>query len=391
MSYTKPAQTTRVGGHYERFTFPNGSQVLFRSIDDWQKHKSLNVGFIAWDEADEFDEETYLGMSSRVRQRDLTSEARARGYTGQVQRRGMWMAFNPAGHNWIYKRFVDPRTAAPNTEWFRSTTFDNPYLPPEYVNGMLQYPEPWVRRYVLCQFDDFAGQIYENWGWDSHVVEPIRDYAKGSVFWMSMDPGTESPTAGLWVLVDRDKRRLVGVKEYQQKGLSIFEHAKQFRAIEAQIKAKPQWRVADPNSVTQRDRGSNNRLIDQWSRLGFNYQLGMSVEENRITALGTLIDQKRFALTRECQQTYEAIKDYKWEDLTPSQRARGMEVKEKPLKKNTHLVECAQFLAGRWVKPMREALPVSDPTFSDDVWALQRKRNKRKRRVPNHDLGGVSV
>lgn len=35
---------SRAGGHYERFVFPNGSTVLFRSIDDWKKYKSYNLG-----------------------------------------------------------------------------------------------------------------------------------------------------------------------------------------------------------------------------------------------------------------------------------------------------------------------------------------------------------
>src|SRR5450759_3773568 len=80
----------RSGGHMERFTFPNGSTILFRSLDDWNKHRSLNVGFIAYDECNEIDEESYLGMASRVRQRDITAEARSAGYTHEVTRRGIW-------------------------------------------------------------------------------------------------------------------------------------------------------------------------------------------------------------------------------------------------------------------------------------------------------------
>src|SRR5450759_4174591 len=64
--------TGRQGGHLEHFEYPNGSMVLFRSMDDWNKHRSLNVGFIAYDECNEIDEDSYLGMMARVRQVDLT-------------------------------------------------------------------------------------------------------------------------------------------------------------------------------------------------------------------------------------------------------------------------------------------------------------------------------
>jgi hypothetical protein len=38
-------------------------------------------------------------------------------------------------------------------------------------------PTPWVKRYVLCNFDDFGGQIYQNWSYDTHVVQPYRGFA----------------------------------------------------------------------------------------------------------------------------------------------------------------------------------------------------------------------
>lgn len=389
----KAGTIRRLGGHVSEFIFPHGSKILFRGIDDWQKHKSLNVGFIAWDEADEFDEETYLGMKSRVRQKDLTNEARALGYTGQINRRGMWMAFNPAGHNWIYDRFINPAKKQPNTDWFRSTSFDNPHLPPEYVPDLIAtYPEPWIRRYVLCQFDDFAGQIYEDWAWDTHVIEPLREYPDKAAFWMGMDPGTESPTAGLWVVVDAAQRRLVGISEYQETGLAAVKHALAWRKIEAQKKMNVSWRIADANSVTQRDRGSSMKLTDQYRRLGFRFSMGSNNPKIAIPALANLIHTGRFVLTRECPQTYEAIKNYRWEDLTPQQRAKGLDPRERPLKKNTHLVECAQYVSQRWLKPIKPEPELPPDGFSAEVHTAIRKRvRNRGKTIRQHDLGGVLI
>jgi PBSX family phage terminase large subunit len=383
-------EVRRAGGHVERFIFPNGSEVLFRSIDDWNKHKSLNVGFIAWDEADEFDEETYLGMSSRVRQREPTPAGRRYGAT-EITRRGMWCASNPSGHNWLYRRFIDPNTFKPNTAWWRSTSFDNPYLPPEYIESLLGYPEQWVRRYVLCQFDDFAGQIYPDWGWDTHVVEPssIRPQP-GSVFWMAMDPGTRSPTAGLWVYVDQPARTLYGIAEYQENYTSANEHAQAWRAIEAKNRMKVDWRVSDPGSLPVRDRGSNMSLQDQYRRLGFNFTLGPRRHVDRIPMLGQLIHMKRFKVTRNCPQAYEQIKNYKWEEITPAMRTKGVDPPERPLKKDDHLVDCAQYLSSRWVRPMAPRARPREETFSQEVYRTIRK-NLREKRIahPSHDIGVV--
>lgn len=381
---------TRTGGHYASYTFPNGSVVLFRSIDDWTKHKSMNVAWIFWDEADEFDEATYLGMRSRVRQTDPTAEAKRLG-ASQITRRGMCLATNPNGKDWIYQRFVDPDKRKDNTEYFRSTSFDNPYLPPDYIEALLQAPEQWVRRYVLCQFDDFAGQIYEEWSWDTHTVPHPQDIPRNEVFWMGMDPGTRSPTAGLWVWLDQANRRLVGIAEYQENYLAAKQHADEWRKLEAKHRMNVRWRVADPAIMTT-DRGTNMTLHSQYARLGYNFQLGPARHQVRIPALGQLIHLRKFVVSREtCPRAYEAIKNYRWEDLSQAMRTRGADAPERPLKKDDHLVDCAQYLASRWVQPMKDPDNFKPKDFSDQVHEAIRKQIRRKRTRGTPATPGVVV
>lgn len=383
----------RTGGHVESFTFPNGSKVLFRAIDDWEKLKSLNVGFIAWDEVDEFDEETYQGMLSRVRQREPTPEASKLG-AGNIERRGVWAASNPAGHNWCWRRAVNPATAAERTEYFKSTSFDNPYLPPEYFDYLLQYPPQWVRRYVLCQFDDFAGQIYEEWNWDEHVLKDKLNLSGAHTYWMGMDPGTRSPTAGLWVVVDEDgsisghKRALIGVAEYQESYVAAQEHAKRWRQIEGRHRMKPRRRVADPSIMTT-DRGSNMTLFDQYRRLGYTFTLGPKDHKDRIPALGQLITMRRFLLTPNCPQTYEAIKDYQWEDLTTAMKQKGVDAPERPLKSNDHLVDCSQYVASRWIKPFIPGSGKQPKTLAQEVNENIKRSLARKRESAGGDGTGL--
>lgn len=384
----------RTGGHYESFTFPNGSTVLFRSLDDWNKWRSLNLGFIFVDEANEIDEESYQGIVSRLRQRDLTAEASAQGYTHEITRQGIWVATNPNGQDWLWHRFVDK--AEGSRAWFRSTSLDNPYLPPGYIDQLLQYPEPWVRRYVLCTFDDFGGQIYEDFTLDTHVVPPFK-LDPQDVIWMGMDPGTRNPTAGLWVHVDTKSRTLTGVAEYEQHGLAAVQHAANWRRIEAKLKVPVKWRVADPNIMT-RDRGTNMELHTQYARLGYHFQLGPRMHKIRIPALGQLIAQGRFKLTTECPLTYEAIKNYRWEDITPAMRAKGVDPKDTPLKKNDHLVDCAQYVASRWVSPDRLTMVAREfdtphAQFSYEAQQAIRKQQRRRARSRGrrHDMGGIAV
>lgn len=385
----------KTGGHLESFTFPNGSQVMFRSLDDWNKLRSLNVGFIAYDEANEIDEESYLGMLSRVRQRDLTAEARARGYTGEISRTGVWGATNPAGKDWLWRRFhPDSKSKQPNTEAFMSTTLDNPHLTVEFVESMLQMPRPYVQRFVLCQFDDFAGRIYEEWGWDTHtVIHPTFSAGERPLVWMGMDPGTENPTAGLWVWADKENRRLVAIAEYEEAGLAADIHAAAWRRIEATQRMNVRWRVADPNSITQRDRGTALSLQTQYAKLGFNFNLGASSDKDRIPALARLVHLRRFVVSRRCEKTFEAIKQYQWKDLSPGQRASGEDPKEVPLKKNDHLVNAAQYIAGRETPSLKIEKQLHPDSLQDEIHKTIRKqlRNKWNVQRGSHDLGNLAL
>lgn len=385
-------EVSRHGGHYQSITFPNGSKYMFRGLDDWMKLKSLSLAHIFYDEVDEVDEETYIGMMSRVRQTRPTQKARDLGYTA-ITRRGICMASNPAGRNWCWKRWVSEEDRAPGAEHFISTSLDNPYLPKDYIDALLAMPEPWIKRYVLCYFDEFAGQVYEDWTWDSHVVQPLRgSYAPDGVFMMGMDPGTRDPTAGLWCYYDQSTHTVVGVAEYQEAGLAVPKHAAEWRRIEAEHKMRVRRRIADPQAVNVRDRGTNMQLSDQYRRLGFNFELGPSKHNDRIPMLGQLIFLNRFKVTTDCPRTFEQIRDYRWADLTPAQRAKGEDAPEKPLKKNSHLVDCAQYVASRYIAPPKVEY---HPDESDaqahgrEVRAAIRKQIAAGREAANHDLGSV--
>ncbi len=373
----------RAGGHYESFTFPNGSRILFRGIDDWLKHKSLNLGFIFFDEFTEFDEDTFHGMRMRLRQSDLTPEAISMGYSQKITRHGAWGATNPAGHDWVYRLFhpdsKDRMKADGGVEAFFSTTLDNPFLPPDYVDDMLGMPKMFVMRYVLCQFDDFAGRIYERFGEPGTIIPHPRwppDQA-GPMVWMGMDPGTQNPTAGVWCWVDERNHRLVAIAEYKAPGLDVDTHIAKWRQIEMQQRMRVGWRVGDPNSITQRDRGTAIPLQAQYARLGYNFALGSADQDTRIWQLGRLINLHRFVVSEDLHDLIDALKNYQWKDLTPAQRARGEEPKSAPLKKDTDLVEAAQFIAGRYL-PVRER-PYQPPpqSWSDEVWNEVRERRRQ--------------
>ncbi len=391
--FLEKCKVSRGGGHIQQIQFPNGSLYYFKGMPDWRRLKSMNLAMILWDEADEFMREEFEGMQSRIRQVHPTKEARALGAAPIPESaRGNILASNPSGKNWLYKEAFE--SGRRGIDAFVSTSFDNPFIPKATLDRWLEMPEPWIRRYVMCSFDEFSGAVYPDWSWETHVIEPFQSggaytYDPTSWFRMGFDPGTSDGNAGVWVYYDSATHRLVAVAEYNEVGLSVTKHARSWRRIEAQHRMRIQRRIADPKPISMRDRGTNITLSEQYQRQGFRFQLGPASINDRTTFLGDMIAQGRFVCTRECPRLYEQLLGYRWEDLTPDAIAKGRVAN--PLKKDVDLVDAAQYAVSNYVAPP----PVKRATTWEaqhhlDVHALFRKqrhaRRSRKAR-PTNDLG----
>lgn len=382
----------KMGGHIESLQFPNGTKYMFRGLDDWMKLKSLSVAWIWYDEVDEIDQESYEGMMSRVRQREPTKLAKKLG-APPINRRGIASAANPAGENWVWQRFVGPNRAA-NTAWFRSTTLDNPTLAISYVESMLAYPAPWVRRYILCEFDEFGGSIYPEWNADTHIIKPYKnlagkyEYEPDGFFLQGFDPGTHALNAAVWCYHDRERNAVVAVAEYAEPGMAASEHAKSWRKTEVEHGMKVRRRIADP-IVTTRDRGSDMKLSDIYRRRGFTFEQGPRSIEQRLWPLGEMITNRRFLATSDCPRLAAQLGSYRYEDLTPVQREKGRE--PKPLKKDVDLVDAAQYVASRYIAPPKVAPVDEKAQHAHEIREAIRRQIMDKRTTRNHDLGSVSV
>ncbi len=406
--FLEQCRVAKAGGHLDYIQFPNGSLYYMRGCDDWKKHRSMNLAFIVWDEADEFTTEDFDGLQSRLRQTNPTPEARALG-AGQIHRNGNVLACNPQGRNWIWEYFVDTEgdRRRKNSVYWVSTSFDNPYLPRETLEEWLGMPDPWVRRYVLASFDEFAGAIYPEWQYDSHVIQPLTDaagkytYEPDALFRMGYDPGNGSPdpnapnkgslNAALWVYYDKKTHRFVGVAEYAEGGLSASAHAKKWRTIEAQHGMRNFQRIGDPKAVTRRDWGSNVKLSDLYARLGYHFQLGPGGIQDRVWGLAELIATGRFVVTTECPRTFQQLLSYRWEDLSPHQIERGRQAA--PLKKDVDLVDAAQYATSKYVPPPPvQAMPIDpEDAYTIEVHAAIRKQRQRFARENAQSRGDLGM
>src|SRR5215472_11814905 len=132
------------------FKFSNGHEVIFKHLDitdpKIEGHiKSLNLSAAYVDEATEISRDVYYLLVGRVRRKT-------------AKRRIVRLASNPAGHDWVWKNFFDPkrsRELLASNLGITASTLDNPFLPAEYVQNMLNtYPEDWAQRSIYGSFAD---------------------------------------------------------------------------------------------------------------------------------------------------------------------------------------------------------------------------------------------
>ena len=140
----------------KRCEFPAGSSVTFGYLDTEQdkfRYQGSAFQFIGFDEATQFTESKYTYLTSRVRRNvdcDVPLRVRAASNPGGI------------GHDWVFRRFVDPKTAI--APFVPAKLDDNFHLDGASYRETLQRLDPTTRRQLLdgVWIRDGSGLVYEH-------------------------------------------------------------------------------------------------------------------------------------------------------------------------------------------------------------------------------------
>lgn len=194
----------------------NGSEIIFRHLDTIAEKEllSMNLGWFFIDQAEEISINVWRVLQSRLR-------------LNTVPRRFGFIACNPEPGTWIYevfKRPHDEKRLPKDYFYVESSSYDNPYLPKEYIQTLIDsYPEELRKRYVEGRWDVFEGQIYPEFDRNIHVIRPF-EIPKGWERIVSLDHGMVNPTGVLWGAIDYDGNLFI-TDEYYSPGV-VSDHAK---------------------------------------------------------------------------------------------------------------------------------------------------------------------
>lgn len=175
----------------------NGSEILFRHLDTVSEAelKSLNIGWFFIDQAEEVSLPVVRVLMSRLR-------------LNTVPNRYGFFSCNPEPGSWIDDMFKAPydKGELDKRDFFYldSTTYDNPYNPPEYVEDLKRrYPPEMVKRYVEGSWEVLENIIYSEFDSKVHVVNPFQ-IPKEWEHIVSVDHGMVNPTGVIFAAIDYD-------------------------------------------------------------------------------------------------------------------------------------------------------------------------------------------
>lgn len=138
------------------------STVYLYSLDSFNNIRGIEVGLLLGDEIAYTKREAIDVCLGRLRQKGMPLLARY--FT------------SPNGYNWLYDMFVS--TASPNTELITATIFDNPFLPEDYIQDLInQYggiDSPLAQQELMGKFVNLnAGAIYTSFSRDKIIKSDL--------------------------------------------------------------------------------------------------------------------------------------------------------------------------------------------------------------------------
>ncbi len=183
------------------------SEVLFAHLDDPTHTHGHHTGFNWLDEGNETVREAWDQLMSRMRRK---------GFAGLYSQ---WVTSNTnKGREWIYDHFFDPLKMAELKQKrpaafaarraIHVTTYEvRKYLPPNYIENMENsYSEKMVKVYLGGSYDNFEGQIFEDFDPQVHVFSMRQVFPDGiPERWnrlLGVDVGGSDPWAWEWAAVD---------------------------------------------------------------------------------------------------------------------------------------------------------------------------------------------
>ncbi len=336
------AGLVKYNGSERKYTFWNGSQVLFwplvGSDAKRQRHRlrSLNLGFAVLEEVTGLPEATVLEILGRLRRQNSSRQA--------------YGSCNPdSPSHYLHDWFIDdPR---PGYKLVKSNTYNNPFLPPDYIRALEASLGPeMASRYLRGEWVNFEGLVYKDFLRETHVIAPFPVKVGGLTpegrtithRWRALDFGGANPHAVLWFAED-DAGQVFVTAEWFEAQVDLGEVADALNG--------------DPAGEIYRDHDVADSLTLQNKYGVLHLRPARKEKMPGINTVQSFLKPSapgfppRLRIFNTCKNLIREIGRYKWPEGTDA-RDPGNE----PVKKDDHALDALRYgLHTRYFQPVKVA------------------------------------
>lgn len=321
------------------------SNVIFRGLDEPDKHRSLNLNAAYIDEASQVSEQAFVLLQSRIRGAHV---------------RKIYMTTNVAGHDWLHRLFVKQDHLTPEARKMfhlvHAPSTDNVHLPEGYVQGMLAtWSEDKVQREIYASWDSFSGQVYSEFRRDVHVINPFKipdDWVRV----VGADHGYRNYTAWIWGAVDYDDNIYI-YKEFYEREWLIEEICKGNKKENkpgvlqmckgekiTQVRIDPSVRaVRGATGFSDWDIYQDNLPKDFPLMLANNDKQAGIDKVKSYLKINPRTNKPRLFIFSSCVNLLDEMSKYRYKELSHAQIGKQSE-KEEPVKVDDHAMDAFRYL-----------------------------------------------
>lgn len=234
---------------HERVTLRNGSQIIFRSLEENEKGKAkirnitLSGAFV--DQLEEFDSPQAFALYEELLGR----------LSHPSGPRKLIACANPGPEtHWAYDRIVNPETRHADCRYTHVTLYDNEEnLPADYVKFIESRKDTspdWYDRFVLGIWGAFGGKRFKSWNKKIHIVPTFEVPAEWEIV-EAIDYGWSNPFAVIWCAIDFDGVWWV-IGEHYEAEQPISYHAEKIKEMRKRLNVSPSVTYIDPSTYARR-------------------------------------------------------------------------------------------------------------------------------------------
>ncbi len=248
---------------------------------------------------------------------------------------------------WVFDLYEEFVAGKADIQFCQLSTINSPYVPQDEKDKLIVKwagdPEEGARLYG--RFVRRSGLVYPQWSIARHVVTEFNIPRHWQRI-VSIDPAATGVTAAIWIAVS-DNGDLYGFREYYERDQIVSEHAK---GIIMRSAGEPIdiW-LLDPKWGSQRNAETHKTGAQLWRESGIPVRLpdvgedyGLNVSREYINATVTPNSRHpKFYLFAGNPNFEFEIGHYTW-DTFQKGAMKGL-AKEKPRKRNDHLVNAFQY------------------------------------------------